>query len=191
MAEVSDEELVKRLVDKDEQAFLTLYDRYSRRVFALTLHILRDEQLAEEATQDAFLKCWCRARSFFTERGAFASWLLTIARNISLDRLRLDKHRPALSGERDPEDIWDLLPDVESELEETRWRSLYFILQSLPKDNRIAIEMAYYQGLSHSEIADTLGWPVGTVKTRIRLGMNQIRQQWLDEEILDPKPNHL
>lgn len=191
MAEVSDEELVKRLVDKDEQAFLTLYDRYSRRVFALTLHILRDEQLAEEATQDAFLKCWCRARSFFTERGAFASWLLTIARNISLDRLRLDKHRPALSGEKDPEDIWDLLPDVESELEETRWRSLYFILQSLPKDNRIAIEMAYYQGLSHSEIADTLGWPVGTVKTRIRLGMNQIRQQWLDEEILDPKPNHL
>ena len=191
MAEVSDEELVKRLVAKDEQAFLTLYDRYSRRVFALTLHILRDEQLAEEATQDAFLKCWCRARSFFTERGAFASWLLTIARNISLDRLRLDKHRPALSGEKDPEDIWDLLPDVESELEETRWRSLYFILQSLPKDNRIAIEMAYYQGLSHSEIADTLGWPVGTVKTRIRLGMNQIRQQWLDEEILDPKPNHL
>jgi len=187
LAEITDEELVKRVVQKDEKAFLALYDRYASQVYSLTLHVLRDEQLAEEATQDTFFKCWSRARSFFTERGAFAHWLLTIARNTALDRLRLDKRRPALSGEQDPEEIWELLPEEGSESDEARWRALYFILQSLPDDNRVAIEMAYYQGMSHSEIANTLGWPIGTVKTRIRLGMDQIRQQWLKEEAPEPK----
>jgi RNA polymerase sigma-70 factor (ECF subfamily) len=187
LADIPDNELIKRVIRKDEQAFLALYDRYASRVHALTLRILRDEQLAEEATQDAFLKCWGQARSYISERGAFAPWLLTIARNTALDKLRLDKRRPALSNEKDPEDIWELLPEEGSESDETRWRALYFTIQALPNENRVAIELAYYHGMSHSEIADTLGWPVGTVKTRIRLGMDQIRQEWLKEETPGPR----
>jgi RNA polymerase sigma-70 factor (ECF subfamily) len=187
LADIPDDELLKRIVRKDEQAFLALYDRYASRVYALTLRILQDAQLAEEATQDTFFKCWSRARSFLAERGAFAPWLLTIARNTALDRLRLDKRHPILTEEKDPEDTWERLPDEGSQGEEHRWRSLYFILQSLPKENRIAIELAFYQGMSHSEIAETLGWPLGTVKTRIRLGMDQIRQQWFKDEAAEPE----
>jgi RNA polymerase sigma factor (sigma-70 family) len=150
LAELPDEELVKRIVQRDEHAFLALYDRYSGQVFALSLRMLGEEGAAEEVTQDAFLKCWSRARSFLGERGAFAAWLMTIARNTALDRLRLEKRRPTLSGETDPEEIWELLPQEGSESEETRWRALYFALQALPKEQRVVIELAYYHGMSQS-----------------------------------------
>lgn len=182
MGEISDDDLVRRVVQRDEQAFLMLYDRYAGRVYGLVLRVLRDAQMAEEVTQDIFLKCWSRARSYLSERGAFAPWLMTIARNTALDRLRLDKRRPQLAGEKDPEDIWEVIPDESSAAEENRWRALHFALQSLPQEQRVVIELAYYHGLSHSEIADMLGWPVGTVKTRMRIGMDQIRQEWLDEK---------
>jgi len=183
LGDISDDELVKRVVQKDEQAFLMLYDRYAGRVYALVLRMLMDAQVAEEVTQDIFLKCWSRARSYLSERGSFAPWLLTIARNTALDRLRLDKRRPQLSGEKDPEEIWEIIPDENSETEENRWRALHFALQSLPDEQRVVIELAYYHGMSHSEIADMLGWPVGTVKTRMRLGMDKVRRDWLDEKM--------
>ncbi len=190
MADIPDDELVKRVVQRDEQAFLALYDRYASQVYALTLRVLGDAQLAEEVTQDVFLKCWSRARTFTVTRGTFGSWLLTIARNTALDRLRLEKRRPALSEEADPEKIWDVLPQEGSKSDETRWRALYFALLELPKEQKIVIELAYYQGLSHSEIAEMLGWPVGTVKTRMRLGMEQLRHLWLDEEISGETSDH-
>jgi RNA polymerase sigma-70 factor (ECF subfamily) len=183
VADLPDEELVRRIVQRDEHAFLTLYDRYASQVYTLMLRMLGDEQVAEEVTQDAFLKCWGRARSYTEARGAFASWLLAIARNSALDRLRLEKRRPPLSGEEDPDEIWELLPQEGSGSDEARWRALYFALQALNQEQRVVIELAYYHGMSHSEIAGMLGWPVGTVKTRMRLGMDQLRRQWLEEEI--------
>jgi len=183
LTELSDSDLIERVVHRDEQAFLELYDRYASRVFSLTLRMLGNAQMAEEVTQDVFLKCWSRARSFLGARGAFAPWLLAIARNASLDRLRLERHRPVLSDETDPEDIWELLPEEGSKSEERRWRALFFALRSLPEEQRRVIELAYYEGMSHSEIAAVLGWPVGTVKTRMRLGLDRLRQEWLKEDI--------
>jgi RNA polymerase sigma-70 factor (ECF subfamily) len=175
---IDDGKLMEQLAHGDESAFLALYDRYVSRVHGLTLYILRDPQLAEEATQDTFLKLWSRARQYLAERGAFLPWLLTIARHVALDRLRLEARRPAVIDANDAEDAWERLPDRDSLAEESRWRSVYFAVQSLSGDQRKVIELAYYQGMSQSEIAEVLGWPLGTVKTRLRAAMQNLREHW-------------
>lgn len=173
-----DLELLAGVARSDQQAFLGLYDRYSGRVFGLTLRILGDSMLAEEVTQDTFLKLWGRAHQFMAERGSLLAWLLTIARRTALDRIRLEARRPLLSDENDPEDAWQTIPDSSSMPEEARWRSITLAVQSLAADQRKVIELAYYQGMSQSEIAAVLGWPLGTVKTRLRTAMEQLRQAW-------------
>jgi len=178
MSELDDAELAAQVAQGNEKAFLALYDRYSSRVHALTLRILSDSMLAEEAAQDTFLKLWSRAHLFSAERGSLLLWLLTIARRVALDRLRLEARRPSLSDSNDPEDAWQSIPDMDTLSEENRWRSLYFAVQSLSTEHRQVIELAYYQGLSQSEIAETLGWPLGTVKTRLRAAMEQLRHEW-------------
>jgi RNA polymerase sigma-70 factor (ECF subfamily) len=171
-------ELIARVVRGDERAFLELYDRHASRVYGLTLRILNDPMLAEEATQDTFLKLWSRAREYITERGPFLPWLLTIARRVALDRLRLESRRPMLSNSTDPEDIWQSIPNLDTNTDEARWRSLYFAVQNLHPDQRAVIELAYYQGMSQSEIAAVLGLPLGTVKTRLRTAMQNLREIW-------------
>jgi RNA polymerase sigma-70 factor (ECF subfamily) len=178
VANLADNELVARVAKGDEHAFLALYDRYASRVHGLALRILADPMLAEEATQDTFLRLWSRSRQYLAERGSFLAWLLTITRRVALDRLRLESRRPALSDSNDPEEIWPTMPDAETMTEEARWRSLYFAVQSLHEDQRKVIELAYYQGLSQSEIAEVLGWPLGTVKTRLRSAMEKLREYW-------------
>ncbi len=178
MTNPDDNELVNRVVQGDEHAFLMLYDRYAGRVHALTLRILSDAMMAEEATQDTVLKLWSRARRYLNERGSLLLWLLTIARRTALDRLRLEARRPMLSDSNDPEDSWQFIADLDTVHEESRWRSLYFAVQSLQPDHRKVIELAYYQGLSQSEIAEVLGWPLGTVKTRLRAAMEHLRAKW-------------
>ncbi len=172
-------ELIRRVVKSDQGAFLVLYDRHASRVYALTMRILADPMMAEEATQDTFLKVWSRARQYNPERGEFVTWLLTIARRVALDRLRLESRRPVLSTGQDPEEAWKFLPDDDSLSEETRWRSLYFAVCTLPEEQRQVIELAYYKGLSQSEIAEVLDWPLGTVKTRVRAAMHSLREIWL------------
>ena len=182
MSEFPDDNLVERVGNGEQQALLHLYDRYASRVYALALRILGDSMSAEEITQDVFLKLWSRARSYLAERGPLAPWLLTIARNTALDRLRLERRRPAIADDAEPDETWKEIPDQQSTSEEARWRSLHFAVQALPREQRQVIELAYYQGLSHSQIAEHLGWPVGTVKTRLRMGMEQLRQHWLADE---------
>jgi RNA polymerase sigma-70 factor (ECF subfamily) len=178
MANLDDAELVAQVAQGDKQAFLVLYDRYASRVHAVTVRVLRDPMLAEEATQDTFVKLWSRAHLFSSERGSLLIWLLTIARRVALDRVRLEARRPSLSDSNDPEEAWLNIPDVDTLSEENRWRSLYFAVQTLSVEHRQVIELAYYQGLSQSEIAETLGWPLGTVKTRLRAAMEQLRREW-------------
>lgn len=134
--------------------------------------------LAEEATQDTFMKLWGRARMYLSDRGSFVVWLLTIARRTALDRLRLESRRPLLSDSNDPEDLWPALSDPTGDSDEARWKSLYFAVRALPHEQQVVIELAYYQGLSQSEIADELGWPLGTVKTRLRAAMQALRREW-------------
>jgi RNA polymerase sigma-70 factor (ECF subfamily) len=170
--------LIARVARGDEQALLELYDRYASRVYALALRILREPMMAEEAVQDTFLKVWNHAREYQPQRGTLQIWLLTIARRTALDRLRLEARRPSLSNATDPEELWRSIPDAGSTEDEARWRSLYLTVQTLPPEYRVVIELAYYQGLSQSQIAAVLGWPLGTVKTRLREAMQRLRRAW-------------
>jgi RNA polymerase sigma-70 factor, ECF subfamily len=172
--------LVQRVARGEQQAFLALYDRHAARVHALSLRILSDPMLAEEVTQDTFMKLWSRARMYLSERGSFVVWLLTIARRTALDRLRLETRRPLLSDSNDPEELWPNLPDKSQDADEARWKSMYFAVHALPREQQIVVELAYYQGLSQSEIAEELGWPLGTVKTRLRAAMQALRRQWTE-----------
>jgi RNA polymerase sigma-70 factor, ECF subfamily len=175
---IEENKLIARVSKGDERAFMALYDLYASRVHGLTLRILGDPMMAEEATQDTFLKLWSRAREYRAERGDFLPWLLTIARRIAIDRLRLESRRPALSNSTDPDETLKGFPDLDSDSDESRWRSLYFAVQALHPDHRTVIELAYYQGMSQSEIAEVLGWPLGTVKTRLRAAMKNLRRMW-------------
>lgn len=170
-----DAELVYRVANGDREAFLILYDRYASRVYALALKMLGESMAAEEATQDSFLKLWTRAGTFNPQRGKLLAWLLTITRRTTLDRIRLESRRPVVATSSDPEEVWNDFPDPASDTEEARWMSLRFALRELPVEQRQVIELAYYHGLSHSHIADHLGLPLGTVKTRLRLGMEKLR----------------
>lgn len=181
MIKLDDTELVAKVADGDERAFLAIYDRYVSRVHALALRILGEPMLAEEATQDTFLKLWSRARQFLAERGSLLVWLLTIARRTALDRLRLEGRRPTLSNSNDPDTMWQSIANEDSLSSEARWRSMYFAVQSLPEKQRQVIELAYYQGMSQSEIAEMLGWPLGTVKSRLRAAMESLRGEWLKD----------
>jgi len=184
-SDLPDPALVERVAQGDRSAFLELYDRHVSRVFALATRMLGDRASAEEVTQDAFLKLWTRARAFSPTRGALLTWLLTIARNNALDRIRLEARRPALA-EASLSDLEDGRPDLQapgSGSEEARWRSLRFALAELPDGQRQVIELAYYQGLTHSQMAEMLGLPLGTVKTRLRLGMERLRDAWIEERM--------
>ena len=176
-----DHQLVLRVAKGDERAFLSLYDRYSPRVYGLTLRMLGDVMLAEEATQDTFLKLWSRARQFNPAKGSLAPWLLTIAHRTALDRLRLENRRPPVSNSEEPNQTWSTLPDKTTLSSEARWRSLSFAVQSLPQEQRQVIDLAYYKGMSQSEIAEVLGWPLGTVKSRVRAAMQALRQHWFKD----------
>jgi len=176
---IEDQTLIEQITHGDQKAFLALYDRYAARVHALTLRVLGDSMLAEEATQDTFLKVWGRARQYTPNRGKFITWLLTIARRTALDRLRLESRRPVLSTAQDPEETWKSVVNGDTHSDEARWRSLYFAVKALPEEQRQVIELAYYKGLSQSEIAEVLDWPLGTVKTRVRSAMQALRDVWL------------
>lgn len=178
---------MRQVAEQDRTAFLRLYDRYASKVYGLALRMLRDRMNAEEVTQDAFLRLWTRAETFKPSRGRLLSWLLTVTRRLALDRFRLQSRRPPVVEAANPAEDWYVKVDPLSETEEARWASLRFAVLDLPEEQRTAIELAYYHGLSHRQIAEQLKIPLGTAKTRIRLGMDKLRQAWLEDS--DPIPD--
>ena len=175
-------ELIARAADGDEVALAELYDGTSSLVHGLVLRILGEPEAAEEVTADVYLQVWRQAERYDPARGEALGWLLTIARSRAIDRLRnqtirRERHEPeGTTRLRGPS------PAVASGLEEAvrateRRHAVQRALMHLSPDERGTIELAYYQGLSHSEIAAKLGAPLGTVKTRIRLGMTRLRQE--------------
>jgi RNA polymerase sigma-70 factor (ECF subfamily) len=126
---------------------------------------------AEDEAQEAFLKIWSRAGSHKSDRGSLTAWILRIARRTALDRIRADARRSSPADPSDPESILLELPDPPTNSSEARWRSLRLMMADLPSEQRQVIDLAFYNGLSHSQIADYLKLPLGTAKTRLRLGM--------------------
>jgi RNA polymerase sigma-70 factor (ECF subfamily) len=173
-----DAALARRLLQRDVSAFEELYDRHSRLVYALVLRILQQATTAEEVVQDVFLQLWRNTALYDGSRGPFVAWLLTMARNRALDQLRLKSER-----QRRREDQTDELPpvvavpDFEGSIDEKR-RAVRVreLMGSLHPRQKRAIELAYFEGLSHSEIANALKEPLGTVKSWIRNGLLRLKE---------------
>jgi len=174
-----DATLVQQLLQKDVSAFEQLYDRHSRAVYSLVLRILQQAGTAEEVVQDVFLQLWRNARQYDESRGPFVPWLLTLARNRALDTLRLKSER-----QRRREDQTEELPciaaspDYEKQIDAKRHGDkVRALMASLNPQQKKAIEMAYFEGLSHSEIAAALREPLGTVKSWIRNGLLRLKEE--------------
>jgi len=170
--------LVNRLLQKDVSAFEQLYDRHSRSVYGLLLRILQQTGTAEEVVQDVFLQLWRNAGQYDESRGPFVPWLLTLARNRALDTLRLKSER-----QRRREDQTEEMPPVfaapeyEKQLDEKRrGEKVRALMGSLNPQQKKAIELAYFEGLSHTEIAAALKEPLGTVKSWIRNGLLRLKE---------------
>jgi RNA polymerase sigma-70 factor, ECF subfamily len=178
-SEVSrDAALVHRLLHQDVNAFEQLYDRHSRIVYSLVLRILQQTQTAEEVVQDVFLQVWRNAAQYQESRGPFVPWLLTMARNRALDTLRLKSER-----QRRREDQAEELPSIseapqyEKELDQKRRAErVRSLMAQLSAPQQKAIQMAYFEGLSHTEIAAALKEPLGTVKSWIRNGLLRLKE---------------
>ena len=176
--DLSDEALVERVRRQDVTAFSVLYDRYARSVYVLAVTAL-DRAEAEEIVQEVFLRLWRKADQFRPERGPFGAWFMTIARHHVWDVLRHLHREPSLAVE-----VIDQLLMESSisavNVEEEAWsqevgEAVLYALQGLPVEQRRALVLAYFGGLSQSSIAQHLGWPLGTVKKRIRLGLQKLR----------------
>lgn len=178
--ELLDEELMERLFYRDMKAFETLYDRHGNLVYSTAVRILRDIHLAEDVAQEIFLRLWRQPESYVAQRGRFLTWLLSVTRNRAVDEVRKRgrrfRHETASPEQLEQEfptgDAHD--PALAAQLAEER-RTVRDALASLPPQQRQVIELAYYGGLTQQEIADTLEQPLGTVKTRIRLGMQKLK----------------
>jgi RNA polymerase sigma-70 factor (ECF subfamily) len=169
-AEYSDGELLQRIGSGDREAFDVLYRRFVRPVFALALRRLGDRGRAEDATQDAFASVWRSASSYRAERGPGAPWLYAVARNAIVDRARARSESPMEFPEEASSEPG---PPEEAEHSWVAWR-VHRALQELPEHERTLIELAYWSGLSQSEIADFLNIPLGTVKTRTRSALGRL-----------------
>ena len=182
LSAVSDADLITLVTRGDQDALEVLYERYSRAVYSFSLRIVGDAQVAEEILQEVFVRAWQQGGSFQAARGSLITWLLSITHNLSIDEVRRRKRRPQKADAEEPETILASLPDEGSDVEEEVWLSSLRVsiqdaLQQLPAAQREAIELAYFQGLTQREIAEVLGEPLGTIKTRMRLGMLKLREQ--------------
>ena len=178
-ADLQDSELLEALARSDLGAFEELFRRYSHLVFSTCVRVLEDAQAAEDMVQEVFLRLWRRPELFDPERGRFLSWLLSVTRNRAIDELRSRGRRrvhemPSEMVRDSDEPTASDDPLMAAELADQRqW--LRAALAQLPEEQRRAIELAYFGGLTHLEISIMLQQPLGTVKTRIRLGMRKLR----------------
>jgi RNA polymerase sigma-70 factor (ECF subfamily) len=170
-----DIELIDRIVARDERAVADLYDRHSRLLFGLILRILRDRSESEEVLQEVFVLVWTRAETYNVALGSPAAWLVRVARNRAIDRLRSNTVR-LRAVESAPMPLPAESPEARAALSEQQ-QAVAHALDALPHDQRQLIEEAYFLGLTQSELAEKFGLPLGTVKTRIRTGMTALRQQ--------------
>jgi RNA polymerase sigma-70 factor (ECF subfamily) len=177
-AAAGDAEMVGRLKGGDPQALAEVYDRYGRVAYSLVLHVVRDAAIAEDVVQETFLRVWNRARGFDAERGAFVPWLLSIARSRAIDYLRSASGRERNAVEWEETDHPSLYIHTEREiLASDKARVVRAALLKLAPQQREVIELAYFGGLTQTEIAQRLGQPLGTVKTWVRTALKNLRDE--------------
>lgn len=179
--QLTDEMLIGAIAKEGVWAMEPLYERYHRMMYSLAYRMVADHQVAEDLLQDAFLSIWKRATSYSSQAGAVRSWLLSIMHHRTIDYLRAVRHRSTLKEatweevERDERtafpDVWD---EAWQHVQSAKVREA---LVSLPTEQRMVIELAYFQGWTHSEIAEGCQIPLGTVKARMRLGLIRLKKR--------------
>jgi RNA polymerase sigma-70 factor, ECF subfamily len=188
MSQSTEIELLQRVQAGDEDALLRLHSQFANLVFSVAYRVLNDQMAAGEVTQDTFMRLWNKSYSYDPEKGRFTTWLLTVTRRLAIDLLRSRQRREPKSGmlfmDEDP-GLWEniLTADGSSDLR----RTLKSALRQLPSDQSELIELVYFYGMSHTDVAETFSIPLGTVKTRIRLGMQKLRSAWMNDEPINPK----
>lgn len=171
-------DLVERLQRRDPQALAELYDRYGRIVYSLILRVVRDQAIAEDLVQETFLRIWHRSQGLDAERGCIGPWLLAVARNRAIDYLRsaAGRERNALEFEETdhPALFCDMEPDI---LRSDKTRRVQAAMEKLAPNYREVMHLAYFEGLSQSEMAERMGQPLGTVKTWVRTALKSLRDE--------------
>lgn len=171
-------QLVQRLQRRDPQALAELYDRYGRLVYSLILRVVRDAGIAEDLVQETFLRIWNRVHNFDAAKGCIGPWLLAVARHRAIDYLRSAAGRERHALEFEEADHPSLFIDMEQGiLTSDRARRAVAALQKLSANQRQAIELAYFEGLSQTEMAQRMGQPLGTVKTWVRTALKNLRDE--------------
>ncbi len=185
-----DEALLALVSRGDELALAELYDRYGRVAYGLALRVVRDSALAEDAVQDAFLSVWRTAGSFLADRAKASTWILTLVHRRAVDVVRREQRRRAAPLDLATETEDALGPPVDDEVELTdRRRAVQEALRQLPDEQREALELAYYGGLTQSELAERLSVPLGTIKSRMFTGLRRLgdllAEAGLDEPVVE------
>ncbi|MBI5667298.1 MAG: sigma-70 family RNA polymerase sigma factor [Chloroflexi bacterium] len=178
-SQLDDIKLMQRIAARDQTAFRALYQQYGKAVYSLAYRVLQNGTLAEEVTQDTFLKVWQQKTQWDPNKGKLKNWLLAITHFTAIDRLRQERRQPALY----PESIEDMEDMAQAVATEPLWQEgtvLRMLVTQLPDDMALLIELAFFRGMSHSEIASETHIPLGTVKTRLRTGLQRLREQWLE-----------
>ena len=177
---VDDAELIAGIVQQDPAAFEQAYDRYAGRALGFAMRMVAERTVAEELVQEAFWRVWKRAASFDAQRGNFATWLLGIVHHLVIDELRRRRGQTPVSGDELDSDMMSNLPSDAPETLNQVWDNLQreqirAALEQLPEAQRSVIELAYFEGFTHQEIAAQLQEPIGTIHTRARLGLLKLR----------------
>lgn len=175
MTQESQQAMIDLLLQRDRKAFERLYDDYSSAIYGLMLKILRDEAQAEDALQDAFVRIWQKIHTYDVSKGRLFTWMLNLARNIAIDKLRANTSRRA-----------ELTTSLQVQHTDSRGPSssmsidhigINEMVATLPADQKMVIDLIYYLGYTQAEVAEEFGIPLGTVKSRVRLAMNHLRSK--------------
>ncbi len=169
----SETELVERLQAHDQGAYSYLYDHYSKALFTIIYQVVQRQELAEDVLQEVFVKIWQNVRSYDATKGRLYTWMLNVARNSAIDRTRSKDFNKQAKTTELTENVYDGKDGVHSVVNDIGLRKT---LEKLPEDNRRLLELSYYQGYTQEEISKMLGIPLGTVKTRIRTTLLQLRK---------------
>jgi RNA polymerase sigma-70 factor (ECF subfamily) len=183
---MDDQRLLERIVLRDQDAMMEIYGRYGDLVFSVVYRVLNDQGSAEESMQDAFMKVWQNISQFDAQRGSFVGWLVGIARNTAVDRLRQFNRQqardqnPAPNDESEEGELSSYSPRLIDDWQDREQAdSLRRAMEALPLEQFQVLDLSYFGGMTQADIADQLRIPLGTVKTRMRLGLQKLREAWL------------
>lgn len=182
-----DQTLLALINAAQPEALNTLYQRYSRMVYSLAMHMVSNHETAEEITLDVFIRVWHRSQTYQPKQGRVSTWLISMTRNRAIDYLRAQQTRLDQSALRWEDILHALPPSTNGNPEQTLEQSLnhaqiHRVLSQLPPEQQIPLILAFFKGRTHREIAETLNEPLGTIKTRIRLALQKLRRMLVDDK---------